>query len=93
MRTQRIRASVIVACLIRIGNLAARLADLLAELGAPLGDALRGTALASYVLATGSDRYRRVLAPGEIDPVRPLPIGYFSDIFWDVFCLAHSDVR
>lgn len=45
-----------------------RLADLLAKLGAPLGDALRGKALASYVIATGSDGYRSVVALGEIDP-------------------------
>jgi hypothetical protein len=45
-----------------------RLADLLAKLGAPLGDALRGKALASYVVATGSDGYRSVVALGEIDP-------------------------
>jgi hypothetical protein len=45
-----------------------RLADLLAKLGAPLGDALRGKALANYVIATGSDGYRSVLALGEIDP-------------------------
>lgn len=45
-----------------------RLADLLAKLGAPLGDALRGKALANYVVATGSDGYKSVLALGEIDP-------------------------
>ena len=45
-----------------------RLADLLAKLRAPLGDALRGKALASYVVATGSDGYKSVLALGEIDP-------------------------
>jgi hypothetical protein len=45
-----------------------RLTDLLAKLGAPLGDALRGKALANYVVATGSDGYKSVLALGEIDP-------------------------
>ena len=45
-----------------------RLSDLLAKLGAPLGDALRGKALANYVVATGSDGYKSVLALGEIDP-------------------------
>lgn len=45
-----------------------RLADLLAKLGTPLGDALRGKALANYVVATGSDGYKSVLALGEIDP-------------------------
>ena len=45
-----------------------RLADLLAKLGAPLGDALRGKALANYVVATGSDGYKSVLGLGEVDP-------------------------
>lgn len=45
-----------------------RLAELLAKVGAPLGDGLRGKALASYVVATGSDGYRSVLSLGEIDP-------------------------
>lgn len=45
-----------------------RLADLLAKLGAPLGSALRGKALASYIVATGSDGYKAVLALGEVDP-------------------------
>lgn len=45
-----------------------RLADLLARLGTPMGDALRGKALANYVVATGSDGYKSVLAVGEIDP-------------------------
>ncbi len=45
-----------------------RLADLLAKVGAPLGSDLRGKALADYVVATGSDGYRAVLALGEIDP-------------------------
>lgn len=45
-----------------------RLADLLGKLGAPLGDALRGKALANYVVASGADGYKSVLALGEIDP-------------------------
>jgi len=45
-----------------------RIADLLAKLGVPLGDALRGKALANYVIATGSDAYKSVLALGEVDP-------------------------
>jgi hypothetical protein len=45
-----------------------RLSDLLAKLGAPLGDALRGKALANYVVAAGSDGYKSVLALGEVDP-------------------------
>jgi DMSO/TMAO reductase YedYZ molybdopterin-dependent catalytic subunit len=45
-----------------------RLADLLGKVGAPLGDQLRGKALANYVVASGSDGYAAVLALGEIDP-------------------------
>jgi hypothetical protein len=45
-----------------------RLADLLAKMGAPLGNDLRGKALADYVVATGSDGYKAVLALGEVDP-------------------------
>lgn len=45
-----------------------RLADILAKFGAPLGDDLRGRALANYVVATGSDGYQAVLALGEVDP-------------------------
>ena len=45
-----------------------RLADLLAKIGAPLGSDLRGKALANYIVATGSDGYKAVLALGEIDP-------------------------
>jgi hypothetical protein len=45
-----------------------RLSDLLARMGAPLGTELRGKALASYVVATGSDGYKAVLALGEVDP-------------------------
>jgi hypothetical protein len=45
-----------------------RLSDLLARMGAPLGSDLRGKALANYVVATGSDGYKAVLALGEVDP-------------------------
>jgi hypothetical protein len=45
-----------------------RLADLLAKMGALLGSELRGEALANYVVATGSDGYKVVLALGEVDP-------------------------
>ena len=44
------------------------LIDLLAKLGVPHGAALRSKALAEYVVATGSDGYKSVLALGEIDP-------------------------
>jgi hypothetical protein len=45
-----------------------RLSDLLARIGAPLGNALRGKALANYIVATGSDGYKAVIALGEVDP-------------------------
>jgi hypothetical protein len=45
-----------------------RLAGLLLKIGAPLGKDLHGEALANYVVATGSDGYKAVLALGEIDP-------------------------
>jgi len=45
-----------------------RVADLLARVGAPLGNDLRGKALAQYIVATGSDGYQTVLALGEVDP-------------------------
>jgi hypothetical protein len=45
-----------------------RLSDLLIPLGAPLGKELRGIALASYVIASGSDGYEVLLALAEIDP-------------------------
>jgi hypothetical protein len=45
-----------------------RLSDLLAKLGAPLGQQLRGTALKSYVVATGSDGYHAVFSLAEVDP-------------------------
>jgi len=45
-----------------------RLSVLLAKIGAPMGGELRGKALANYVVATGSDGYKAVLALGEVDP-------------------------
>jgi hypothetical protein len=45
-----------------------RVADLLAKMGAPLGNDLRGKALADYIVATGMDGYRAVLALAEVDP-------------------------
>ena len=45
-----------------------RVADLLGKLGAPLGNTLRGEALSKYIVATGSDGYRAVLAFAEVDP-------------------------
>jgi hypothetical protein len=44
------------------------LSALFAELGAPLGKDLRGAALATYLVATGSDGYRALFALAEIDP-------------------------
>jgi hypothetical protein len=44
------------------------LTDLLAKYGAPTGDKLRGKALSEYVVATGSDGYKAVLALAETDP-------------------------
>jgi hypothetical protein len=45
-----------------------RLAELLAKLDAPLGQKLRGKALASYIVASGSDGYSVVLSIAEADP-------------------------
>ena len=45
-----------------------RLSDLLAKIAAPLGNELHGKALADYIVATGSDGYKAVLALGEVDP-------------------------
>jgi hypothetical protein len=45
-----------------------RLSDLLAKIAAPLGSELHGKALANYIVATGSDGYKAVLALGEVDP-------------------------
>ena len=44
------------------------LSDLLTRYGAPLGEKLRGKALAEYIVATGTDGYKAVLALAEIDP-------------------------
>jgi hypothetical protein len=44
------------------------LMDLLAKLGVPHGEALHGKALTDYVVATGSDGYKSVVALAEIDP-------------------------
>jgi hypothetical protein len=44
------------------------LMDLLAHLGVPHGKDLMGKALAEYVVATGSDGYKSVVALGEVDP-------------------------
>jgi len=43
-------------------------ADLLAQAGVPLGEQLRGRALATYVLVSGRDGYRVVFSIGEMDP-------------------------
>ena len=44
------------------------LATLLAKVNAPLGKELRGQAMTSYVIATGSDGYSVVLSLAEVDP-------------------------
>jgi len=44
------------------------LADLLAKLNVPLGPDLRGKALENYLVATGADGYKVVLALAELDP-------------------------
>lgn len=44
------------------------LIDLLASLGMPHGKDLHGKALSDYVVATGSDGYKAVLALAEVDP-------------------------
>ncbi|HTW49677.1 MAG TPA: molybdopterin-dependent oxidoreductase, partial [Acidobacteriaceae bacterium] len=44
------------------------LVDLLAKLGVPHGKDLMGKALANYIVATGADGYKSVVALGEIDP-------------------------
>ena len=41
---------------------------LLAKVSAPLGKELRGAAMTSYVIATGSDGYSVVLSLAEVDP-------------------------
>ena len=45
-----------------------RLSDLLAMAGVPLGDKLRGSVMAMYVLAHASDGYAVVYSVAEIDP-------------------------
>ena len=45
-----------------------RLSDLLAKVGLPLGDKLRGRAMAMYVLAEASDGYAVVYSVAELDP-------------------------
>jgi len=47
---------------------AVRLADLLGKVGAPLGSELRGKGISNYIVATGSDGYKAVLALAEVDP-------------------------
>ncbi len=44
------------------------LTNLLAKYGAPTGDKLRGKGLSEYIVATGSDGYKAVLALAETDP-------------------------
>lgn len=45
-----------------------RLSDLLSKAGAPLGEKLRGKALATYVLARAADGYSVVYSLAELDP-------------------------
>lgn len=42
--------------------------EILKKAGAPLGDRLRGKALATYVLATARDGYQVVFSVAELDP-------------------------
>jgi DMSO/TMAO reductase YedYZ molybdopterin-dependent catalytic subunit len=42
--------------------------DVLKKAGAPLGGALRGAALSTYVVAAASDGYQVVFSLGELDP-------------------------
>jgi hypothetical protein len=44
------------------------LMELLAHLGVPYGKDLKGKVLSEYVVATGSDGYKSVVALGEVDP-------------------------
>jgi hypothetical protein len=44
------------------------LANLLGRINAPMGNLLRGDAMATYVVATGSDGYAVVLSLAEVDP-------------------------
>ena len=43
-------------------------AELLKRVGAPLGKALRGDAMATYVVASATDGYRVVFSLAELDP-------------------------
>jgi len=43
-------------------------AEVLKKAGAPLGNALRGAALSTYVIAVASDGYQVVFSLGELDP-------------------------
>lgn len=45
-----------------------RISDLLAKAGAPLGDKLRGKAMATYIQAIASDGYSVVYSLAELDP-------------------------
>ena len=45
-----------------------RMSELLAKAGVPLGDALKGKALATYVLARAADGYAVVFSIAELDP-------------------------
>ena len=45
-----------------------RLSDLLNKTGVPLGDKLKGSALATYVLARATDGYAVVFSLAELDP-------------------------
>jgi DMSO/TMAO reductase YedYZ molybdopterin-dependent catalytic subunit len=44
------------------------LIDLLASMGVPHGKDLHGKGLSEYIVATGSDGYKAVLALAEVDP-------------------------
>ncbi len=44
------------------------IAELLKRVGAPLGKALRGDAMASYVVASATDGYRVIFSLAELDP-------------------------
>ncbi len=44
------------------------LIELLKQVGAPVGKDVHGKALAEYVIATGSDGYKAVLALAEVEP-------------------------
>ena len=44
------------------------MAELLKRAGAPLGKALRGDAMATYVVASATDGYRVVFSLAELDP-------------------------